>query len=358
MRFLPWPVCRVFLGTVIALVFAHGAWGGNIDGPLPYGGEKTVNATNDASASPFETSSWVSPSLIGPKPYPVNVNTEPNTSWDDGGTSSLAIGEDYGTGGTTISPGILQLGSGDGAISLTGSNTYNGGTLLLPGNTINSATLALAGNTINEGAVKIIPGLVFSGSPSLQSLSAGSASVNSSFAGTINLGTPVLNLGNVDYASTASLAGSTSVNNGPVVSNGGTAVLQPNGNGSTGNWQLTGSCLTVGPGATLVFDSTAAAPVISGNGNLAESLDGLGSGGTVVDAGTLVDAANGSIPDGASLTVGPGGIFAFHSPQTVVGSPAVMAAASGEVTAVPEPNTLVLLVVAAGTAYFWRRRSR
>jgi len=108
----------------------------------------------------------------------------------------------------------------------------------------------------------------------------------------------------------------------------------------------------------LVFDSTAAAPVISGNGNLAESLDGLGSGGTVVDAGTLVDAANGSIPDGASLTVGPGGIFAFHSPQTVVGSPAVMAAASGEVTAVPEPNTLVLLVVAAGTAYFWRRRSR
>ena len=85
------------------------------------------------------------------------------------------------------------------------------------------------------------------------------------------------------------------------------------------------------------------------------------TGGTNVDAGTLYVANASAIADGTSLTVGAGGMFLYD--PTAAGSPAEAGSEeiiSGRVvSAVPEPETLSLLAVAAGLglAAWTRRRS-
>jgi fibronectin-binding autotransporter adhesin len=76
------------------------------------------------------------------------------------------------------------------------------------------------------------------------------------------------------------------------------------------------------------------------------------TGGTIVNGGTLIVESPSSLLDGSSLTVGQGAAAIF-APAT--GSPAAPAG----VAAVPEPGTVVLLVVALSSAgVFWRVRRR
>jgi len=75
------------------------------------------------------------------------------------------------------------------------------------------------------------------------------------------------------------------------------------------------------------------------------------TGGTTVNAGTLIAASEFALPGGTSLTIGTGGTFVFD--------PSVAAApATGAIAVVPEPPTLALL--GAGglglLGYTWRRR--
>jgi autotransporter-associated beta strand protein len=80
------------------------------------------------------------------------------------------------------------------------------------------------------------------------------------------------------------------------------------------------------------------------------------TGGTTVEAGTLIVNSGTALPDGTSLTVGAGGTFIFDPSFT--GSPVTGSAVSaGGVSAVPEPGTLALLAagLVLGIGIAWRR---
>jgi autotransporter-associated beta strand protein len=87
---------------------------------------------------------------------------------------------------------------------------------------------------------------------------------------------------------------------------------------------------------------------LAGSGMLILACDNTYSGGTTVNGGTLALAANSSIPDGSSLTVGAGGTVMFDSTLAMAsGQPRIapVPAPSGDAVAapVPEPDTLTLL---------------
>ena len=67
-------------------------------------------------------------------------------------------------------------------------------------------------------------------------------------------------------------------------------------------------------------------------------------GGTYVDQGTLYVQNSGAIYDGTSLTVGAGGTFIFD--PMVTGRPLANSSPAVAVAAVPEPGTILLLLVA------------
>ena len=89
-------------------------------------------------------------------------------------------------------------------------------------------------------------------------------------------------------------------------------------------------------------------------------LDGSDSytGGTDVAGGTLIATSSQSLPDGGRLTVGAGATLIFD--PSVSGSPVNSSnIAVATVSPVPEPGTLILLTVAVcGTAAYRRLRSR
>ena len=153
--------------------------------------------------------------------------------------------------------GLTKAGSG--TLILGGSNTYNGGTTVSAGTLRmgNAKALGTGGLTANNGTVDLA-----GYSPTVLSL-AGSA-------------------GTITNSSSAAL-----------------------------------SALTVAQAATTNFGGT----LQDGSGSLALVLNGPGtlilsgsndySGGTVVDAGTLIAASDRALRDGSSLTVGAGGTFVF-----------------------------------------------
>jgi len=75
-----------------------------------------------------------------------------------------------------------------------------------------------------------------------------------------------------------------------------------------------------------------------GSGTLILSGSNTYTGGTTVNAGTLIVVSNTALPDGTSLTVGPGATFVFD--PSLAGTPA----AASSIATVPEPGTLMLLV--------------
>jgi autotransporter-associated beta strand protein len=92
--------------------------------------------------------------------------------------------------------------------------------------------------------------------------------------------------------------------------------------------------------------------LLTGSGSLELGGSNDYVGGTVVTAGTLYVSNSSALPGGSSLTVGTG-VGAFGSPVV----PAEMSLASAPV-AVPEPGTLVLLLVAGVGLCLWRGRFR
>ncbi len=112
-------------------------------------------------------------------------------------------------------------------------------------------------------------------------------------------------------------------------------------------FMLLGGISENSPGMSLTLD---------GGGLLILSGTDTYTGGTTVDAGTLILASNTAIADGTSLTVGAGGTLIFD-PSVVATSTFLPAAA--QINAVPEPSSLALLVVAiAGFLVNCRPRRR
>ena len=120
-----------------------------------------------------------------------------------------------------------------------------------------------------------------------------------------------------------------------------------------------GLALTVGNNES----STTFSGSLSGNGSLIKIGNGelvltgadSYSGGTTIDAGTLVATAADAIPDGP-LTIGAAGTLIFD--PSLAGSPFATSPGAAE-TAVPEPSTFALLAAGALglVGYAWRRRT-
>jgi autotransporter-associated beta strand protein len=169
----------------------------------------------------------------------------------------------------------------------------------------------------------------------LQFGNSGSSSVGYTLSGS---GSNTLTLSNSGSGATIAVIDGPHVIEAPVVladnlvvSGSGTLAFS-NSSSITGGYSLTMS----GTGGTLI---------LSGSDTY--------TGGTNVNAGTLIATINTALPNGAGLTVGAGGTLIFD-PSKAASSVAVLPGA----VAVPEPSTIALLGV--GTlgliAYGWQRR--
>jgi fibronectin-binding autotransporter adhesin len=248
------------------------------------------------------------------------------------GIMELAAANTY-TGGTTISGGTLQLGNGtpgnDG--SITGSVLDNAALVFdLFGSQV------YAGAITGNGSVSAIgPGLIV-------------LTGNNSYAGGTAVSNGRLQLGNAAALGTGSLAA-----NGGTLDLAGYSVTVPSFSGAAGavtNSQSgTLAALTVDQLGVTTFGGTisdGAGQVqldLTGPGTLILTGTSLFSGGTFVSAGILVLDSPSSLEDGSSLTVGQGA-SAIFSPGVAAELPTEPPPAG--VAAVPEPGTLLLLVVA------------
>ena len=298
-------------GTVITGGSLH-AGGGNGVVIINYGSLNVASAIIDNAAGATLT-------VCGPGITTLSgANTYTGATWINNG-STLRVGNGGNSGtlgsgnvansgtlifsrsdaGLTVAAVINGNGSllqnGNGMVTLTGSNTYTGGTTIFAGtlqvgNGGIGATIGSTSSLFDNG------GLVFNHSDAVTfSLAIGGS------GGLMQTGTGIL-----------TLTGSNTYSGGTTISAG---TLQVNGTGTLGAGAVTDN-------SALVFNLSGATTfggVISGVGSLTQAGTGrlvlTGSntyaGGTLVSAGTLVLAANGALPSGSGLTVGANGTVIF-----------------------------------------------
>lgn len=222
---------------------------------------------------------------------------------------------------TLTNPGSTFAGSisGSGGLSLAGGNEKLTGPSLYTGATvINAGTLALTGN----GSIASSSGVLDNGSFDISGTSGGATIASLGGSGSVNLGNQTLTLsaandhfgGIISGTGVLALTGGTEILTGSNSYSGGTSIgagtLQVGNGGSTG--AITSNVTNNG---TLIFDRSDAvgfAGVISGTGTLTQmgsgtlTLTGSNSysGGTTINAGTLVvDSASlpGAVTNHAAL---------------------------------------------------------
>ena len=220
----------------------------------------------------------------------------------------------------TADGGLTKAGAG--TLTLTGANTYSGGT------TIGGGVLQFANTTAMpaSGTVTVESGAALAvnagGTNEFTAGTSGPGTIGGLLAGVGSRGAPV------SWTSGAILGIDTTNAGGGILTYAGD-IVNPAGN-TLGLTKLGSNTL-----------------VLSGTNTYA--------GGTTVLSGTLVLMNNEALADGTSLTVGDA--------AAAFGAVAVPAAASpGAPAAVPEPGTLVLLLTAglwsAVVHYRFRRRSK
>ncbi len=228
-----------------------------------------------------------------------------STALDPGYIDAVAALAASGGTWTTDGNGSWSLGSNwscSPAVPSSGTVTFAG----VPGNPSAPITVTLDGN-------QSAGGLVFNVSGSGYTLSQGTG-------GSLALGTAA--------GGSISVLGGTHTISAPVVLAGSLAVSTTGG----GVLDLSGSVSEWTPGA---------GAIILNGGQLILSGSGSYTGGTTVNNGTLYLTNSTAIADGTSLTVGAGATFIFD--PSVVAAPASgdsPAASPAAVAAVPEPGTL------------------
>ena len=264
-----------------------------------------------------------------------------------------------------LSGGGALVKTGSGNLTLTGANTYSGGTTVA-GGTLTGTTTSLQGNIVNNATVAFDQG------------------INGTYAGNMSgSGGLVKNgAGMVILAGTNSYSGGTTVNGGvlqlgvgvslaagsALTVNGGTFDL--NGNNQTvGALSGSGGAIALGSGTLTASsaDNTTLASVISGSGSFVKqgsgmlTLTGASSytGGTTVNEGTLQLGAGGALASGGVLTVN-GGAFDLNgisqSVGALSGSGGLIALGGGTLTTNSASNT-VLASAITGSGSFVKQGS-
>jgi fibronectin-binding autotransporter adhesin len=297
-----------------------------------------------------------------------------------------------GSDGIYIAGGTLVVTATDGGsgyigaplVSVTDTTGFGSGATAIA-NVVNGVVM---GVTLTNPGVGYSPGdqltFNFSGGGATNpatlnyTLQAGDVAANTTGGVTkVGAGLLVLSGSNNYEGNTTVTAGTLQLGNlsalgaGGLVVNGGATVdlagYSPTVNGLSGNGTVTNSgsavTLTVSPSSTTSFSGTlqdgaavgGLALLLDGPGKLVLSGTNTYTGGTIVEAGTLIAASPTALAAGSSLTVGQGAPALFAVATAAPGQ----AAASAEVAAVPEPGTLALLAtgLVAGLGV-WRGRRR
>jgi fibronectin-binding autotransporter adhesin len=265
----------------------------------------------------------------------------------------------YNTNGGTLTPDSIAGGSSFGlghAINMT--VTYNAATQVLYW----SGTDSVSNLMFSESEAGV----------NLASLTGGTSALIG-FGGGATYYTSNQTISNFNFSSGVATATNLLPATTPLfIASGGTLDLDGTsqtvaslaGSGVVTNSGGTLSVLTVAGSSMTEFDGM----LQNGSGTLALVLNAssgtlvLGgantySGGTDVNAGTLVIDSTSALPDGSSLFVGQGASSDFTF-APVAGGGASPAAVSAGFAAVPEPGTLALLAAAVGAAVVCRFRRR
>jgi fibronectin-binding autotransporter adhesin len=308
------------------------------------------------------------------------------------GTHTFQAGSTNSLNSTVINPAtvIMQYGNdtlfnvrnrgqiaSNGYLTLNSGNNDGGSVLTVNGTADVSEWINAGVITINNGGVlnNHLSNLTNYGGARVTINSGGTLNADSQSDGVtldlqdsllVNNGT-VTGTTNVYYGATVSGSGSFGLLN---VLSGGVLALSPSASLETGSVVLTDGIISGGGenalsatmhGASQVVPDAAnpleLSGALSGDGSLTKLGDGLlilsGSnsytGGTTVDAGTLIAANDNAIADGTNLTVGNTAYFAPVVPSLAVSYPPAS-------TPVPEPGTSAMLTVAAAIVLLYRKR--
>jgi autotransporter-associated beta strand protein len=190
----------------------------------------------------------------------------------DGGKLTLTGGNTY-SGGTTVSAGLLELKSSTALGSSSGSLTVNGGILDLNGQTISVGNLTGSGGTIwNNGPN--------SGSGTTVTLTIGNGDTGGgTYAGLIRDNNPSSDAGKVALTKTGTgtitLSGANDYTGTTTVS-GGALFINGNQSAATGAVTVNGSGTTLG-GSGTIGGSVTVSTGSSSNNNLSPGGTGVGS---------------------------------------------------------------------------------
>jgi autotransporter-associated beta strand protein len=167
-------------------------------------------------------------------------------------------------------------------------------------------------------------------------------------------GSNTLTLNNSGGGATITVIDGNHVINAPVVLADNLVVTTGGTNAWTFAFRNASSITDNGGGYSLTMNGTGGKLILTGS-------DSYG-GGTTVSAGALIATSATALPDGTSLTIGAGATFIFDPttaaiPMVKRSSPLLAASPAAAVAAVPEPGTFALLAAGLVVGFgVWRGR--
>ncbi|WP_166653490.1 autotransporter outer membrane beta-barrel domain-containing protein [Paraburkholderia flava] len=239
----------------------------------------------------------------------------------NGGTLTLTGANTY-SGGTSFNQGAVKV-STDGALgAATGSLTFNGGTLQF-GNSFNLAasralTLNAGGGTLDTQAFNTTVSQAIAGSGSLTKAGSGTLTLLGSnvYSGGTTISAGTLQLGN--GGTTGSIVGNVN-NNGALVFNRSDALTLDGLLSGTGTVTQSGSGTTILSGANSYQGATnvnAGALYVNGDQSAATGATAVASGATLGGNGTI----GGNVTVAAGATLSPGALGAIPGTLTIGGN--------------------------------------